>query len=144
MQELGYNYRLTDFQAALGISQLVRADKGMERRQEIAKRYHEAFANTVVQTHVPPEGILNAHHLYVVELNNRKEVYDYLRASQIYSQVHYIPVHTQPYYRSLETKEIVLPVAEMYYSRGLSLPMYPTLTEEEQEFVIEKVLEIAK
>ncbi|MFT6147667.1 MAG: dTDP-4-amino-4,6-dideoxygalactose transaminase, partial [Saprospiraceae bacterium] len=117
---------------------------GIERRQAIAKRYHEAFANTIVQTHESPKSILNAHHLYVVELNNRKEVYDYLREHQIYSQVHYIPVHTQPYYRNLETEKVVMPIAEKYYSRALSLPMYPTLTEEEQEFVIAKVLEIAK
>jgi UDP-4-amino-4,6-dideoxy-N-acetyl-beta-L-altrosamine transaminase len=144
MLDLGYNYRLTDFQAALGMSQLAKAEERMQRRQAIAQRYNEAFAGTCVQTHVPKDGIFHAYHLYVVELNNRKAVYEHLRAHQIFAQVHYIPVHTQPYYRSLETQTVVLPVAERYYERGLSLPMYPTLTDEEQEFVIEKVLEAAR
>jgi UDP-4-amino-4,6-dideoxy-N-acetyl-beta-L-altrosamine transaminase len=141
MHELGYNYRLTDFQAALGISQLKRADEGMKRRHEIAKKYDEAFANTAVQTHVPPADVSHAYHLYIIEIPNRKEVYDHLIAHQIFAQVHYIPVHTQPYYRKLATETVVLPCAETYYSRGLSLPMYPTLTDEEQDFVIQKVLE---
>ena len=143
LQELGYNYRIPDILCSLGISQLAKADEGMKRRQEIAKRYNEAFAGTVVQTHIPSENVLHAYHLYIIEINNRKEVYDYLRQHQIYAQVHYIPVHTFPYYRSLETERVEMPVAEQYYSRGLSLPMYPSLTDEEQDFVIQKVLEVA-
>lgn len=143
LQELGYNYRIPDILCALGISQLAKADKGMKRRQEIAKRYNEAFANTAVQTHIPNENVLHAYHLYIIEINNRKEVYDYLRQHQIYAQVHYIPVHTFPYYRGLETERVEMPIAEQYYSRGLSLPMYPLLTDEEQDFVIQKVLEVA-
>ena len=143
LQELGYNYRIPDILCALGISQLAKADKGMKRRQEIAKRYNEAFANTAVQTHIPNENVLHAYHLYIIEINNRKEVYDYLRQHQIYAQVHYIPVHTFPYYRNLETERVEMPIAEQYYSRGLSLPMYPSLTDEEQDFVIQKVLEVA-
>ena len=143
LQELGYNYRIPDILCALGISQLAKADKGMKRRQEIAKRYNEAFANTAVQTHIPNENVLHAYHLYIIEINNRKEVYDYLRQHQIYAQVHYIPVHTFPYYRSLETERVEMPLSEQYYSRGLSLPMYPSLTDEEQDFVIQKVLEVA-
>jgi UDP-4-amino-4,6-dideoxy-N-acetyl-beta-L-altrosamine transaminase len=144
LQELGFNYRIPDILCSLGISQLAKADKGMQRRQEIAKRYNEAFKDTVVQTHIPSEDVLHAYHLYVIEISNRKEVYDYLREHQIYAQVHYVPVHTFPYYRSLATEKVEMPLAEKYYSRALSLPMYPSLTDEEQDYVIQKVLEVAK
>lgn len=140
MQELGYNYRLTDFQAALGISQLLRADEGLARRKAIAKRYDDAFAGTIVQTIAPPADGGHAYHLYIIETTDRKGLYDYLRANQIYAQVHYIPVHTLPYYRGIESTPILLPHAERYYTQGLSLPMFPTLTEEEQAYVVGKVL----
>lgn len=146
MVELGYNYRLTDFQCALGISQLKRATPNLARRRAIAQRYDAAFEGTVVHNVHPYQGNEgHAYHLYVIEVNNRKELYDHLRANKIYAQVHYIPTHILPYYRSLEGgKTIHLPHAERYYSRCLSLPMYPTLTDTEQDFVIEKVLEVAQ
>ncbi len=136
MQELGYNYRITDFQAALGTSQLKRADKGLERRREIAKIYSDAFKNNpnikgqsgVVEGH--------AYHLYIIEVEKRKELYDYLRSKEIFCQVHYIPVHTLPYYQSLGWKQGDFVNAENYYKDCLSLPMYPTLTDEEQQYVI--------
>jgi UDP-4-amino-4,6-dideoxy-N-acetyl-beta-L-altrosamine transaminase len=137
MQELGYNYRLTDFQAALGTSQLKRADEGMKRRKEIAKKYDEAFANTQV---IPaPTHIGNAYHLYVIQTEKRKELYDFLKTHHIYCQVHYIPVHLQPYYKSLGWAKGDFPKAEKYYEKCLSLPMFPTLTDEEQKFVIDKI-----
>jgi UDP-4-amino-4,6-dideoxy-N-acetyl-beta-L-altrosamine transaminase len=137
MQELGYNYRLTDFQAALGLSQLQRADAGLERRRAIAKKYTQAFAH---QDGIEGQsGFLEGHayHLYIIEVKNRLGLYNHLREQNIFAQVHYIPVHTLPYYKSLGWKEGDFPAAENYYSQCLSLPMYPTLTDNEQGYVIE-------
>jgi UDP-4-amino-4,6-dideoxy-N-acetyl-beta-L-altrosamine transaminase len=139
MQELGFNYRLTDIQCALGITQLAKNDKGVARRNEIAKKYKKAFKGKVKFQSLP-EGSYNAHHLFVIEVEKRKELYDYLRAFKIYTQVHYIPVHILPYYQEVGYDEADLSNSEKYYSRCLSLPMYPSLTNEEQEFVIEKLL----
>ncbi len=139
MQELGYNYRLTDFQAALGISQLKRADDGLERRKQIAKRYSEAFKND--QRIICHSGIVEGHayHLYIIEVMNRKSVYNALREKNIFCQVHYIPVHSMPYYRSIRNEHF--PIAEKYYEQCLSLPMFPTLTDEEQDYVINSIRE---
>ena len=139
MQALGFNYRLTDIQCALGITQLAKNDKGVDRRNEIAKKYKEAFKGKIKFQSLP-KGSYNAHHLFVIEVEKRKELYDYLRAFKIYTQVHYIPVHTLPYYQEIGYDEADLSNSEKYYSRCLSLPMYPSLTKEEQEFVIEKIL----
>ena len=139
MQELGFNYRLTDIQCALGITQLAKNDKGVARRNEIANKYKEAFKGKIKFQSLP-KGSYNAHHLFVIEVEKRKELYDYLRAFKIYTQVHYIPVHTLPYYQEIGYDEADLSNSEKYYSRCLSLPMYPSLTKEEQEFVIEKIL----
>ena len=140
MQELGYNYRLTDIQSALGIAQLSRAEAGVERRREIAKKYDAAFANSDVEIVLPADGVGHAYHLYVIRVAERKALYDALREAKIYAQIHYIPVHTMPYYRGLSEETIVLPEAEKYYAHCISLPMYPTLTDEEQDYVIEQVL----
>ena len=144
MQELGYNYRLTDFQAALGSSQLKRADEGMTRRREIAAIYERAFVskNYILGQSGVVEG--HAYHLYIIEVTNRKGLYDYLRTKNIFCQVHYIPVHTLPYYQSLGSKKGDFPGSESYYSHCLSLPMFPTLTEEEQKFVINSIDEFYK
>lgn len=141
MQELGFNYRLTDFQAALGISQLKRADEGLKRRKEIAKIYQEAFNNKdfIKKQTGFVEG--HAYHLYVVELEKRKELYEYLRTFDIFAQIHYIPVHLMPYYRQFGWKEGDLPLVEEYYKSCISLPMYPTLTSEELSFVIKKIID---
>ncbi|MDB4533239.1 UDP-4-amino-4,6-dideoxy-N-acetyl-beta-L-altrosamine transaminase [Vicingaceae bacterium] len=140
MQELGYNYRITDIQAALANSQLAKADKGIERRQEIAKKYREAFEGKAIKSQYFDVTHFNAHHLYVIEVDKRKDLYDYLRTHNIFSQIHYIPVHLLPYYRTLGWNVGDFPIAEKYYEKCISLPMYPTLTEEEQDFVIQKVL----
>ncbi|QJW91086.1 UDP-4-amino-4,6-dideoxy-N-acetyl-beta-L-altrosamine transaminase [Spirosoma taeanense] len=139
LQELGYNYRLTDFQAALGTSQLQRVEAMLDRRQAIARRYDEAFVDTPVTIIVPPPGVDHAYHLYVIQVDSRKELYDFLRTKQIMAQVHYIPVHLMPYYRQFGWKPGDFPNAERYYARCLSLPMYPTLTDEEQDYVIAAV-----
>ena len=139
MQTLGYNYRLTDIQCALGISQLAKNEQGVIKRNEIADRYKKAFEGKI-RYQVLPDGTYNAHHLFIVEVDNRKELYNKLREQQIYSQIHYIPVHTLPYYQEIGYYDADLSNAEDYYSKCLSLPMFPTLTFEEQDFVIEQVL----
>ena len=140
MQELGYNYRLTDFQAALGSSQLKRAKSGMKRRREIASTYFEAFKNCFFIK--GQSGVIKGHayHLYVIEIEDRTGLVNFLREQNIFAQVHYIPIHLMPYYRNFGFKVGDLPNAEKYYQHCLSLPMFPTLTNEEQQFVIEKVL----
>ena len=141
LQELGYNYRLTDMQAALGTSQLQRVDTMFSRRQEIAKCYDEAFSGTAVTIIIPPAGVVHAYHLYVIQVDDRKGLYDFLRTKNIFAQVHYIPVHLMPYYRQFGWKPGDFPNAERYYARCLSLPMFPTLTDAEQDYVIAAVRE---
>ncbi|MGE3261186.1 MAG: UDP-4-amino-4,6-dideoxy-N-acetyl-beta-L-altrosamine transaminase [Bacteriovoracia bacterium] len=144
MQKLGYNYRLTDFQAALGVTQLARADQGLARRRAIAKRYEQAFRNTKVISPNVPSKREHAWHLYVVQVNNRAETFAHLRERGIYAQVHYVPMHTLPYYRRLGWKPGDFPLAESFYSRCISIPMYPALTDKEQDYVIQALLEIAQ
>ncbi|TXG37159.1 UDP-4-amino-4,6-dideoxy-N-acetyl-beta-L-altrosamine transaminase [Seonamhaeicola maritimus] len=139
MQELGYNYRLTDIQSALGITQLAKNDKGVVRRNEIANTYKNAFKGKI-NYQDQPKGAYNAHHLFVIEVEDRKGLYDFLRTHRIFAQIHYIPVHTLPYYKDIGYESADLSNSEMYYSKCISLPMYPSLTDEEQRFVIEKVL----
>ena len=137
MQDLGYNYRLTDFQAALGRSQLGKADEGLEQRRAIASRYAEAFnGKHYIRNQT---GVIEGHayHLYVIEVENRLGLYNMLRENNIYAQIHYIPVHLMPYYQSFGWSKGDFPNAENYYSGCISLPMFPTLTNDEQEFVIE-------
>jgi hypothetical protein len=137
MQELGYNYRLTDFQAALGISQLTRADKGLERRQDIAEIYNNAFKGK--EYILGQSGIVEGHayHLYVIEVKDRLNLYNYLRDHKIFAQIHYIPAHLMPYYRQFGYKEGDLVYAENYYKNCISLPLFPTLKKEEQKYIIE-------
>lgn len=139
MQVLGYNYRITDFQAALGSSQLLRAEKGLQRRREIAQNYYNVFKDRKYIN--GQSGVIEGHayHLYVVEVNDRLGLYNYLREHHIYAQIHYIPCHLMPYYRGLGWKEGDLPLAEAYYTQCISLPMFPTLTQDEQQFVIDKI-----
>jgi UDP-4-amino-4,6-dideoxy-N-acetyl-beta-L-altrosamine transaminase len=143
MQVLGFNYRMTEMQAALGISQLDRAHSGIIRRREIAARYDAAFKDTAVETLPLADNIGHAYHLYIIKVEERKELYNSLREKNIYAQVHYIPVHTMPYYQSLGYKKGSMPMAEAYYEKCLSIPMYPTLTNEEQDYVIKKVKEFS-
>lgn len=141
MQVLGFNYRLTDFQAALGLSQLNRADEGLARRREIAATYLEHFKD---QSFIKGQsGVIEGHayHLYVLEVEDRLGLYTFLRTKNIFAQIHYIPCHLMPYYKALGCKEGDMPHAENYYKHCISLPMYPTLTEEEQQFVIKSVIE---
>lgn len=139
MQTLGYNYRLTDFQAALGTSQLKKAGERLQRRLAIARRYNQHFQNRkyVISHSGLTEG--HAYHLYIIQTLNRKELYDFLKNKEIHCQIHYIPVHKMPYYAELATQEDIFPISEGYYSHCLSLPMYPTLTDEEQAYVLTQI-----
>lgn len=141
MQELGFNYRLTDIQAALGKSQLTHADAGLEKRRKIVAAYEKAFSGKkfVKRQAGFVEG--HAYHLYVVEFSNRNGLIGHLRENNIFTQVHYIPVHLMPYYRQFGWKEEDMPCAENYYENCLSLPIYPSLASDEQIFVIEKINE---
>lgn len=139
MQELGYNYRLTDFQAALGISQLSKAAEGLKRRRDIAKKYAEAFEGKPWLRSQSGNIEGHAYHLYIIEVDKRLELYNFLKTKNIYTQVHYIPTHLMPYYRQFGWNEGDMPIAEKYYTGCLSLPMYPTLTNEELQFVINSI-----
>lgn len=143
MQDLGYNYRMTDIQAALGVSQMGKLPHFLDRRRTIAQYYDQRFANTFVRPLKVRENAVSAYHLYVVRIPNRDKVYAKLREAGIYAQVHYIPVHLHTYYRDkLGTYKGMCPVAEAAYSEILSLPMYPDLTDEEIEYVANTILEL--
>jgi UDP-4-amino-4,6-dideoxy-N-acetyl-beta-L-altrosamine transaminase len=136
MQTLGFNYRFTDFQAALGTSQLQRANEGLSRRRQIAKKYNEAFSEKVYIK--GQSGVIDGHayHLYVIEVENRIGLYNYLKQNSIFAQVHYIPCHLMPYYRKFGWKEGDMPDSEKYYKSCLSIPMFPSMTDEDINIVI--------
>lgn len=142
--DLGYNYRITDFQCALGISQMDKLPGFLARRREIARIYDEAFAGkSNIEIPFQKEGCTNAYHLYVMRVKNgkRKEVFEQLRGAGIGVNVHYIPVYKHPYYQKHGYDNVCCPNAEAYYNECISIPMYPALTAEEQQYVIEKVME---
>lgn len=144
MQTLGFNYRITDFQAALGTSQLERAEGGLIKRRSIASIYNEAFNGlSFIKSQ---SGVVEGHayHLYIIEVEDRLGLYNYLRKNNIFAQIHYIPCHLMPYYRQLGWKEGDFPNAESYYRGCISLPMYPTLTFDEQLYVVNKIKEFFK
>lgn len=144
MQQLGYNYRITDFQAALGTSQLKRADKGLARRHEIARTYNEAFSGKPYVLGQSGDIKGHAYHLYILEVEDRLNLYRYLHKNNIFAQIHYIPAHLMPYYSQFGYKEGNLLHAENYYKHCISLPMFPTLTDEEQQYVIHTIDEFYK
>lgn len=141
MQTLGFNYRITDFQAALGSSQLKRADDGLIRRKQIAEIYNRSFLGEKFIK--GQSGIVNGHayHLYIIEVENRFELYNYLKENNIFAQVHYIPCHLMPYYRQLGWKETDMPHSEGYYKDCLSIPIYSSLSDENVYFVVDKIKE---
>ncbi len=143
MQELGYNYRMPDMLCALGISQLQRADEGLARRRQLARQYDAAF---VEMPRVQPlaGAIGHAYHLYVIQVEDRKGLYDFLRQRQIFTQVHYIPVHTMPYYQQLGWVPGNFPLAENYYAHCLSIPLFPSLTDQEQDYVVTCIREFVE
>ena len=140
-QLLGFNYRLTDIQAALGSSQLRKLDAWLQRRTQLADRYDELLAGLPLKIPARLSDRRSSWHLYAVELDSeatrrsRYEVYMGMQAAQIGVNVHYIPIHTQPYYRALGFAEGDFPNAERYYSRAISIPLFPSLTDTQQEYV---------
>ena len=146
--ELGMNYRMTDIQAALGLSQLDRIDEFIVRRRELVRRYNELFSGFPLTIPWQCSDAHSAFHLYVVRLKldkikkTRKEVFEELREKGIGVNVHYIPVHTQPYYRRLGFSCGQFPEAEKYYEEAITLPLYPLMTEKEQHKVIDSLREV--
>ena len=145
MQMLGFNYRITDFQCALGLSQLRRVDGFVAKRREIARRYDEAFEDIdEVDTIGKGREKANAYHLYVIKVKDRKMrlgLFEHLKKNSIFCQVHYIPVYRHPYYESLGYKEGLCPRAEEFYEASISLPIFPALTDKEQARVVSSLKE---
>ena len=140
-QALGFNYRLTDIQAALGMSQLKRLDQLVARRRKLAAGYNEAFADVpLVRPWQDPEG-RSSYHLYVVRTDSsiRRRVFDHLREAGIGVNLHYLPVYLQPYYRALGFQPGLCPAAERYAAEAITLPLYPAMTDEQHSQVIAAV-----
>lgn len=148
--ELGYNYRITDVQAALGISQMKRIDTFVDRRSAIARRYTEELAGLPLILPCQNESVKSAWHLYVIQVDdnickkNRKQIFEELRAKGIGVNVHYIPVHTQPYYKNRGFGYGDFPISEQYYERAISIPVYYKLTDEEQSYIIRSLYEVVR
>ncbi len=136
--ELGLNYRITDLQAALGVAQMRRLDEYVARRNALADRYDTLLADLPVALPGRPDTAYSAFHLYVVRVaaQRRRAVFDHLRANGIGANVHYIPVHTQPYWKRHGFTEGQFPAAEDYYARAISIPLYPAMTEADQDTVV--------
>lgn len=140
--ELGYNYRMTELQAGLGLSQLERLDEYVAQRHSLASRYNEHFSSLPIIIPFQHPDSYSGLHLYVIRLKlesttkSHREVFEELRAQGIGVNLHYIPVHLQPYYKKMGFQLNDFPKAEKYYSEAISLPMYPTMGEEQQDEVI--------
>ncbi len=149
MRELGFNYRITDIQCALGLSQLNKLDSFIDRRVEIAKKYDMAFENSIVKPLYIYHG-KSSYHLYVVQVDfstlniSKEELFIKMRERSIGLQLHYIPINKQPYYKSLGYGNEETPVMDRYYEECFSLPMFPKLSDEEQQYVIKRLWEILR
>jgi dTDP-4-amino-4,6-dideoxygalactose transaminase len=143
---LGYNYRLSDLQAALGISQLRRVDSFVEKRRALAKRYLDAFSGLAVKLPEPNSISSSAWHLFMIELteHDRKTVYEQLHKAGVAVNVHYIPIHCHPYYAALGFKPNDFPNALSFYQNALTLPLYVDLSLEQQDAVIAALRDILK
>lgn len=143
--ELGFNYRMTDIQAALGLSQMQLLDGFIEKRQEIAKVYNARFETMPLTIPWQNPDALSAYHLYVIRLNttkiglSHKELFTSLISSEIGVNLHYIPVYQQPYFEQFRYNRADFPEAEKYYAEAISLPMYPALDSDSQNYVIDAI-----
>lgn len=144
MQELGYNYRIPDLLCALGISQLAAAPKNLARRREVAGIYDQELAGLYKTPFAPKDKIKHAYHLYVIQDEKRDHLYQFLRERNILTQVHYIPVYRHPYYERLLGKVTDCPVMDEYYSKCLSIPLFPSMTNEELSYVVSSLKEYKK
>jgi len=148
--ELGFNYRMTDIQAALGLSQLGKLDGFIARRRALIDRYQAALAELPLTLPGLQAEAQSAWHLYVVRLQteqiklSHREVFEALRAAGIGVNLHYIPVHLQPYYRELGFKPGDFPEAERYYAQAISLPVFPAMSDVQQDYVIEQLQRLLK
>jgi UDP-4-amino-4,6-dideoxy-N-acetyl-beta-L-altrosamine transaminase len=145
---LGYNYRMTDVSAALGVSQFARLAEYLERRNFLAKRYHELLARLPLRLQTIQPGNVSAYHLFAVQLDtaknrkDRRRVVELLRSRGIAANVHYLPVHLQPYYQRLGFRPGLCPEAERHGKEAISLPLYPRLTEANQDYVASTLADI--
>lgn len=151
MQELGFNYRMTDLQAALGLTQLAKIDRFLARRRQVRARYDEAFADLRFLRTTQKGGVdRSAHHLAVVRIDfaglgmPRAKFMQELASHGIHTQVHYIPVYRQPYYARFDVRPAAFPEMERYFSEALTLPIYYGLAAEDQELVIARVLDLCR
>lgn len=146
--ELGFNYRMTDVQAALGSSQMFTLEDNIERRRYLAARYHQLLSDLPISHQKADELSNSSWHLYVLRLLNvesleqKSFIFDRLRERGIGVNVHYIPVHTQPYYKSLGFDWGMFPEAENYYRQALSIPLYPQLGESEQDYIVNELRKV--
>ncbi|MEH6480032.1 MULTISPECIES: UDP-4-amino-4,6-dideoxy-N-acetyl-beta-L-altrosamine transaminase [Pseudoalteromonas] len=146
--DLGFNYRMTELQAALGVSQMSRLSEFVTARHELAVRYYDKLASLPIILPYQLPNTYSGLHLYVIRLNlneiskTHKEVFDELRENGIGVNLHYIPVHLQPYYQKMGFKQGDFPNAESYYSNAISLPMFHGMTHEQQDEVISKLTQI--
>ena len=146
--ELGYNYRMTDMQAALGVSQMKRLNEYVAKRHELAERYNQLLKELPITLPWQHEDSYSGLHLYVIRLQLDKitkthlEVFNGMREAGILVNIHYIPVHLQPYYQEMGFEKGQFPEAEQYYKEAISLPMFPTMTEEQQNQVVSTLKEL--
>lgn len=143
MQNLGFNYRITDFQCALGMSQLIKINKFIQRRRQIAHQYDAAFhGKKNLEIIMENKNTFNSYHLYplrVKDAETRLQLYNFLKSKGIFCQVHYIPVYLHPYYQGLGYKKRLCPLAENFYQREISLPIYPLMNDKDVEYVIQNI-----
>ncbi len=147
MQDLGFNYRITDIQCALGIKQLEKLDNFIEKREFIAKKYDREFNRDIIKPLYTYNG-KSSYHLYVIQVNfnktkiSKSQLFKEMKKRNVGLQVHYIPINKQPYYQSLGYGSENTPNMDLYYDRSFSIPMYPSLKNTEQQYVIESLREL--
>lgn len=146
--DLGYNYRMTDLQAALGVTQFTRLESFIERRHDIARRYDEMFKNLPLAMQMRPDDRYSSLHLYVIRLQDLPKphthlsAFEFLRKNDIGVNLHYIPIYRQPYYQKFGYRNEAFPEAEKYYAEAISLPLFPNLTDEQQQHVVQTVRQL--